>query len=82
MNIKIEGAYGEHGELMTLFCDNELVASVDIDGSNDCPESLLDYLNEFHVTPERLGTITLEQANADVTHESDLKNGTLVWIVK
>lgn len=75
MNIKIENAWGEDGETMTLYRNNEKVKSVKIDGSNEPPDTLLDYLVEFDVRPTKLGI----EACSDLDKEENFENsGTLI----
>ena len=79
MNIKIENPYGEHDQVMTLYRDNEHVCDIHINGSNDCPETLLEYLEEFDISPHRLGI----KETGYLDNEPDFDNDTnIVWIVK
>lgn len=76
MNIKIENAWGMDGEIMTLYRNNEMILSVTIDGSNDPPVSLLDYLIEFDIEPGAFGI------ESGLDQEENFENsGTLIWIV-
>lgn len=79
MNIKIEGAWGEHGDVMKLYRNNELVHEAVIDGSNDPPDTLLDYLIEFSLRPSELGIEVCARLDNQPNFEN---NGTLVWILK
>ncbi len=79
MNIKIDNPYGEHGELMTLYRNNEHVADIQIDGSNDCPDTLQEYLTEFDISALRLGI----KETGYLDNEPDFDNDTnIIWIVK
>lgn len=80
MNIKITNAYGEHGEIMTLYRNNEMITSVAIDGSNEPPDTLLDYLVEFDIPSDKTwDVIAVEDLDKEPKFDND---GTLVWIVK
>ena len=79
MNIKIQNAWGEHGETMKIYRNNELVSKAVIDGSNEPPETLLDYLIEFSLRPSEIGI----EACANLDNEPNFENnGTVVWILK
>ncbi len=77
MNIKIQNAWGEHDETMTLYRNNEKIAEVQINGANEPPDTLLDFLTEFSVQPSLLG---ISRPNLDKEPNFD-NNGTLVWII-
>ncbi len=79
MNIRIDNPYGEDGEMMTLYADNKHVADVQIDGSNDCPDSLQDYLTEFGIQAHRIGI----KETGYLANEPDFDNDSnIIWIVK
>ncbi len=82
MNIKIENAWGEHGEIMTLYCNNEKVKAVQInDAKNEAPDTLLDYLMEFDIPPSEATTLGIEACTDLDTEPKFENNGTLVWII-
>jgi len=57
MKILVVNGYGEHGEQMSLYVDGEKIATTTIDGSNDCPDTVSDFLNEFELSPKEAGII-------------------------
>ncbi len=83
--LTIKNAWGEHGETMTLYrkgtgeYDSDVVHeySVEIDGSNDQPNTLLDYLHEFGISPHILSITDMAALDREATSKSD--DGTLIW---
>ncbi len=78
MNIKIENAWGEDGEIMTLYCNNQKIKSITL-RAGFC-ETLLDYLIEFNVGPNEISGVTAHTPGVE-KEENFESNGTLIWII-
>lgn len=81
MNIRIQGAWGEDGDIMTLYRNNEKIKEIKINGANEPPDTLLDFLIEFDISPAAATKLGIENTkNLDCMPKFD-NNGTLVWIL-
>lgn len=62
----------DHGQEMALYVDGKLVTTATIDGGNDCPETVNDYIAEFGVSVAATGITDIADLDKspDVVTES------------
>lgn len=77
MKIVILGGAGEHDEEMAFYVDGKLIKTVIIDGGLECPESVMDFMSEFHLKTTDAG-IT-EMADLDRKPDVVTTNGRLCF---
>lgn len=75
MKIVILNGYGEDNAEMAFYVDGKLIKIATIDGSNECPESVLDFMHEFGLSPEDIGATEL----SDVVGEPDSVSCNLLY---
>lgn len=73
--LMIQNAWGEDGEIMTLYRNGKKY-EVEIDGSNEPPDNLLDYLHEFGISPNSLNIVNVRSLSRGPDSEN---YGTLIW---
>lgn len=62
MKIVILGGHCEDGDEMAFYVDGKLIKTTVIDGGLDCPETVMDFMSEFH----------LKTTDAGITEMADL----------
>lgn len=65
MKIVILNGYGEHRDEMAFYIDGKLIKTAIINGSNDCPESILDFMHEFGLSPKDIGATELSDLEGE-----------------
>lgn len=55
MKIVILGGAGEDGDEMAFYVDSKLIKTTTINGGLGCPESVMDYMSEFHLSAKKAG---------------------------
>ncbi len=71
----ILNGWGDDGEAMALYVDGKLVATAEIDGSSDGPETVLDFLYEFRLTPCAVGITSIDV----VSEAPDIVTQGMLW---
>lgn len=65
MNVTIVNGYDDHGCVMAIYAAGNLVATTKINGGNEAPDNLLDFLHEFGLVPSSVGVSDVAELESE-----------------